>query len=78
MIGKIEYTDMDAYIKSLVVSTNNIRQLLKNYSSSDFSRINEFCDTIDSYSRYLTSTVQLLKDSDLALQTIIERNKTSI
>lgn len=75
MIGSLSFEEFIKYAESLKVSSDNLRKLLKKYESYGVDRVLEFCDTIDSYSRYLSSTVQLYKDSDEALKTIIEKNK---
>lgn len=75
MIGSLSYDEFMKYAESLKVSSDNLKKLLKKYESYGVGRVFEFCDTIDSYSRYLSSTVQLYKDSDAALKNIIEKNK---
>ncbi len=75
VVDNIKYDDMKSYSKDLSDSTALIREIISKYSTTDFSRIVEFCDTIESYSRYLSSSVQLLEDSDKALVTIINKNK---
>ena len=75
MIGSLSYEEFMKYADSLKGSSNNLKNVIKKYESYGIDRVLEFCDSIDLYSRYLSSTVQLYRDSDEALKTIIEKNK---
>ena len=75
MIGKITYQDMTAYVEGLNTSSNNLKNILNNYNEEGKDRVLEFCDLIDSYARYLSSTLDLFQASDEALQTMIDKNK---
>lgn len=75
MIGSISYDDMLKLAVSLENSSKVIRNIVENYTSDKVTKVNEFCDSIDTYARFINSYVQLYKDSDEALKYIIEKNK---
>ena len=75
MIGKITYQDMITYVEGLNTSSDNLKNILNNYTEDGKDRVLEFCDLIDSYARYLSSTLDLYQASDEALQTMIDKNK---
>lgn len=75
MIGSIKYEDMENYSTVLLDSSKMIKEIVGKYNIDDFSAVVDFCDKIESYSRFLSSSVDLFKDSDLALQSMIEKNK---
>lgn len=75
MIGKLSYDEMSEFAKSLASSSNNIKSIVQKYDSEQLSKVLDFCDSIDSYSRFLSSSIDLYKDSDDALKVMIEKNK---
>ena len=75
MIGSISYDDVLKLAVSLENSSKVIRNIVENYTSDKVTKVNEFCDSIDTYARFINSYVQLYKDSDEALKYIIEKNK---
>ena len=75
MIGKITYQDMVNYIEGLNTSSDNLKNILNNYTEDGKDRVLEFCDLIGSYARYLSSTLDLYQASDEALQTMMNKNK---
>lgn len=74
MLGILSYEEMIELSKSLSESSKNIRTIIENYVD-DLSNVIEFCDSIDSYSKFIDSNVSLNKDADQALQYMIEKNK---
>lgn len=75
MIGNLSYDEMLQLAKSLEKSSFNIKEVMKKYNSDQISEIYDFCDSIDAYSRFLTTYVELYQDSDEALEFMIEKNK---
>lgn len=75
MIGSLSYEDMAKLATGLMNSAQNIREVVGKYNSDKLNRVLEFCDAIESYARFLNSSVQLYHDSDEALKTMIEKNK---
>lgn len=75
MMGNISYSDMLNYAQTLTQSSEALLQLISQYNDTLFDDVKEFCNQIQSYSRFLTSSVELYKASDDALKTMIEKNK---
>ena len=75
MIGNLSYNDMLKLANELEKSSNNIKSLISEKQNNNINNIKKFCEELDSYVRFLTSTIQLYKDSDDALKLMIEKNK---
>ncbi len=75
MIGTISYEEMANLATDLSKSSITIRQIMEKYNPDQVGQIYDFCDTLDAYSRFLLSYVELYKDSDEALKYMIEKNK---
>lgn len=75
MIGNLSYDEMLHLARQLENSSFNIKEVMKKYNSDQVSEIYDFCDSVDSYSRFLTTYVELYQDSDEALKFMIEKNK---
>ena len=73
MIGDLKYEDISNYASQLQSSSNNIKGIVAKYP--EIQNIKNFCNTLDSYIRFLLSTVSLYSDSERALSYIIEKNK---
>lgn len=72
MIGKLSYDEMLKLAEQLNKSSNTIKSYLK---EEEDNNIRKFCEEVDTYSRFLVSSVQLYKYSDEALKIMIEKNK---
>lgn len=75
MIGNLSYNDMLKLANELEKSSNNIKSLISEKQNNNINNIKRFCEELDSYVRFLTSSIQLYKDSDDALKLMIEKNK---
>ncbi len=75
MIGNLSYNDMLKLANELEKSSNNIKSLISEKQNNNINNIKKFCEELDSYVRFLTSSIQLYKDSDDALKLMIEKNK---
>ena len=75
MIGNLSYHDMLKLANELEKSSNNIKSLISEKQNNNINNIKKFCEELDSYVRFLTSSIQLYKDSDDALKLMIEKNK---
>ena len=75
MIGNLSYNDMLKLANELEKSSNNIKSLISEKQYNNINNIKKFCEELDSYVRFLTSSIQLYKDSDDALKLMIEKNK---
>lgn len=73
MIGKLSYSDMLKLANELERLSNSIKSLIDEKQNDNI--IKKFCEELDSYIRFLTSSIQLYKDSDDALKLMIEKNK---
>ena len=75
MIGNLSYNDRLKLANELEKSSNNIKSLISEKQNNNINNIKRFCEELDSYVRFLTSSIQLYKDSDDALKLMIEKNK---
>ena len=75
MICNLSYNDMLKLANELEKSSNNIKSLISEKQNNKINNIKKFCEELDSYVRFLTSSIQLYKDSDDALKLMIEKNK---
>ena len=71
MIGNLKYEEINNYISSLQSSSDKLKELLEKYPSLD--KISNFCNSLDSYVRFLTLNVELYADSEKALSYITEK-----
>ena len=77
MLGSLSYEELLKQAESIANSSNNIREIVTQYGE-DLSDVISFCNSLDSYVKYIESSVTLNKDADLALQYMIEKNKGSL
>ena len=73
MIENISYDDMLSYSKELKASVDVINELI---SDKDFKELQDFVNSVTTYSRYLESTVKLHKSADEAIS-FLKNQKTS-
>lgn len=74
MIGSLKYDELVSISSQLLASSEKIRNIVTKYGE-DLNEIVDFCNTIDIYSKFINTNVELYKSSDKALKTIIEKNK---
>ena len=74
MLGSLSYEELLKQAESIANSSNNIREIVTQYGE-DLSDVISFCNSLDSYVKYIESSVTLNKDADLALKYMIEKNK---
>lgn len=74
MLGSLNYDELQELSKSLSNSSQNIRSIIEKYGDNLMNVI-EFCDSIDSYSKFIDSNISLNKDADQALEYITQKNK---
>lgn len=75
MIGLLTYEEIADLTNSIAKSSNNIREIINKYNSDCLFQINGFCDSVDAYTRFLTTNIELYQDSEKALKFMIEKNK---
>ena len=74
MLGSLNYDVIQELSKSLSNSSKNIRAIIEIYGDYLISVI-EFCDSLDSYSKFIDNNISLNKDADQALEYITQKNK---
>ncbi len=74
MLGSLSYEDVLKLSESLTSSSLNIRNLVSKYGD-ELNDIINFCNSLDSYVKYIESSVALNKDADMALKYMQEKNK---
>lgn len=74
MLGSLSYEELLQLANSISTSSNNIRSIASKYNEN-LNDIISFCDSLDSYVKYIENSVTLNKDADLALQYIESKNK---
>jgi len=65
MIGSMTYEQVEEIIKELEASTATIEAIIKN---KNIEELNDFVSTVEGYSKYLKTTIELNKDADKALE----------
>lgn len=74
MIGSLKYDELVSISSELLSSSKKIREIVTKYEEN-LNEIVDFCNTIDMYSKFINTNVELYKASDKALETIIAKNK---
>lgn len=70
MIENISYEEMLSISKELQASANVIRELVK---EKNLPELNDFISTVEGYSKFLETTVELYQDADEALSELISK-----
>ena len=65
MIGNLTYEQVDAIATELGSSVETIRTITK---SINIEELQDFLSTVEGYSKYLKTTIEMNKDADKALQ----------
>ena len=65
MIGNLTYEQVDAIATELGSSVETIRTITK---SLNIEELQDFLSTVEGYSKYLKTTIEMNKDADKALQ----------
>jgi len=69
MIDKLSYDQVLSFATELESNAKIIDGIVK---SHNLERLNNFASTVNSYAKFLQSTVQMYKDADLALQDLVK------
>lgn len=64
MIDKLSYDDVLKIVESLKSNTEVIRKLVEKRKIGD---LNDFLATVEGYSKFLETSLEMNKDADLAL-----------
>lgn len=73
MLGSLSYDEVKKLSDSLSNSSSNIRQICSKYD--ELVDIGDFCNSLDAYTKFIDSSINLNKDADEALKYMIEKNK---
>lgn len=74
MIGEMSYEEMKKTAQMLSQSSQTIRSIIENYDP-DLNSVTDFCNSLDNYTKFLETSLELYQDSDEALKVMIEKNK---
>lgn len=72
MIGKLTYDQILVISDELKKQSKILEELIQNKNTPD---LKDFIATVEGYSKYLETTVEINKDADLALQELKNKNK---
>lgn len=70
MIGSMTYAQVEEIAKELENATNTIEAIIKN---QNIQELEDFLSTVEGYSKYLRTTIELNKDADIALEDLKTR-----
>ena len=72
MIGELKYEDLEKITADLKRQVDTLNRLLKARNTTE---LNDFIATLEAYTKYLESTIEMNKDADKALADLI-KNKS--
>ena len=70
MIENITYDEILKISNEIAISAEKLSQVLKKNNIND---LNDFISTVEGYSKYLNTTVELYKEADIALTDLINQ-----
>lgn len=70
MIGSMTYDQVEEVAKELENATKTIETIIKN---QNIQELEDFLSTVEGYSKYLRTTIELNKDADKALEDLKSR-----
>ncbi len=70
MIGSMTYDQVEEVAKELENATKTIEAIIKN---QNIQELEDFLSTVEGYSKYLRTTIELNKDADKALEDLKSR-----
>lgn len=70
MIGSMTYDQVEEIAKELENATKTIEAIIKN---QNIQELEDFLSTVEGYSKYLRTTIELNKDADKALEDLKSR-----
>lgn len=70
MIGSMTYNQVEEIAKELENATKTIEAIIKN---QNIQELEDFLSTVEGYSKYLRTTIELNKDADKALEDLKSR-----
>lgn len=70
MIGSMTYDQVEEVAKELENATKTIEAIIKN---QNIQELEDFLSTVEGYSKYLRTTIELNKDADKELEDLKSR-----
>ena len=70
MIGELKYEEISAIAKALKKESSIINELIKDKNIQELS---DFTATVEGYSKYLETTLEINKDADKALEELASK-----
>ena len=70
MIGSMTYDQVEEVAKELENATKTIEAIIKN---QNIQELEDFLSTVEGYSKYLRTSIELNKDADKALEDLKSR-----
>lgn len=67
MIDKIAYTDMLTISQELDLAAKTVKEIIDKYNVHE---LDDFVSTVEGYSKFLGTTVELYQDADKALENL--------
>ncbi len=75
MIGELKYEEVESIANALKKETFIINDLLK---TRNIPELNDFTATVEGYSKYLETALEINKDADIALQELINQRNLNV
>lgn len=75
MIGELKYEEVESIANALKKETFIINDLLK---TRNIPELNDFTATVEGYSKYLETALEINKDADVALQELINQRNLNV
>ena len=72
MIDKLTYDQVLTISKELAIQSESVDNLVKD---GEIQELKDFAATVEGYSKFLETTVQMNKDADKALEELKKSNK---
>ncbi len=72
MIGELKYEEVEKISNALKKEASTISELIKD---KNLQELEDFVATVEGYSKYLDTTLEINRDADKALEELAKRNK---
>lgn len=72
MIGELKYEEVEEVSNTLKRASSKINELIKDKNIQELA---DFAATVEGYSKYLDTTLEINKDADKALEKLASQNQ---
>ncbi len=72
MIGELKYEEVEEVSNTLKKASSKINELIKDKNIQELA---DFAATVEGYSKYLDTTLEINKDADKALEKLASQNQ---